>query len=290
MSDSLRQRSPLVFPTSSFRYTPLEHVRTVLVGFVQGLFAQAPAGEYRWDPDEDKTEIIIRDENILHPEVIGARPAVNLSRGAIQFYGLGFDDVTNYQATTGKKTKAVLIPGTHTIHVSSRSEIEADNLAWVIAEHIWLLRDLLMQQGFYEIGRNISIGAPSQPNSIVQGDAGEEWYLVSISVPWQFPRQSAMTPLGKPILESIELNIQAKGKVVQAPQGWPDADFELPVNIQREFPPPYADTSDAYNGTPNPLGTRQDLHKQPHPLNPAQTVTVKTIKPYRSTPKRGTPI
>lgn len=271
------------FPGSSFKYTPMQHVRVVIASFLQGLFSQAPLGQFHWDPDDDRTEIIIRDENPIHVEKIGARPAIGLTMGACQFYSLGMDDMYSFDFALERKVKTVLVPGTMTINVCSRIDIEAHNLAWVISEHLWLLRELLLKAGFFEIGRNIQIGPPSPAGSIVSNDSGDEWYCSSLSVPWQFARKSAFTPLGQQIANSIELRVrQASSSVGEGGGGPALAGNEYPIRVRESFPESFAPgASDVYGKTPDPAGERTySLPVAPHPLNPAKLVVVETIRPW----------
>lgn len=273
------------FPGSSFKYTPLRHVRVLLVSFVQGLFAEAPVGNYRWSLDDEKTEIIIRDENPIHVRVIGMRPAITFTIGACQFYSLGMDDLYTYDASIDRKVKTVLVPGTMSINCCSRVDLEAHDLAWVISEHIWLLRDLLLKAGFFEIGRNIQIGPPTPAGSIVSNDSADEWYCSTVSVPWQFSRKSAFTPLGQTIANSIELRVHEQTRLLTDGRGGPAiAGHELPANVHEQFPPSFAPgASDVYDRTPDPAAERTySLPTAPHPLNPAKIVYVETIRPFRS--------
>lgn len=260
------------------------------MSFVQGLFAGAQPGEYHWTPDEQTTEIVIRDENPINVEKIGARPAINFTIGAVQFYSLGMDDMLGYDFKNAKKTKSVLVPGVTTINVSSRTDIEAHNLAWVVSEHIWLLRELLMKEGFFEIGRGINISPPTPAGAVIQGDQGDEWYCSAISVPWQFARQSAFTPLGQNIANSIEATVNANTAKYFESTGWPAADHELPVNISEQPPAQFAPlASDAGGRSPDPAGvTSNPLPRVPHPLDPSKTVVVRVVKPHRANP-RGNP-
>jgi hypothetical protein len=280
------------FPGSSFKYTPLQHVRVLLLSFIQGLFAEAPSGAYRWNPDEQSTEIIIRDENPIHVDVIGMRPCISLTMGAINFYSLGMDDMYSYDADLDRKVKVVLIPGTVSLNVCSRVDIEAQNLAWVVAEHLWLLRELLLKAGFFEIGRSISVSPPSPPGSVIAADGADEWVVSTVTVPYQFSRKSAFTNLGYQIVNSIETNIQQRQpQAVDYGRGGPAlAGPEFPVKVTESFPPSFAPgASDVYGKTPDPAGTRTySLPLVPHPLNPAKLVRVQTVRPYRASAfKRG---
>lgn len=280
-------RARNTFPTpsgSGFKTSPLEQARVLFVSFVQGLFAAAPPGEYHWDPDPQKTEIIIRDENPIHVEVIGKRPAINFSLGPVQFYHMGMDDLLEYKFSMARKDKGILIPGTMGINVCSRVDIEAHNLAWIVAEHIWLLRDLFMKRGFFELGRGIQITPPSNPGSIVQGDSADEWYCSTVSVPWQFSRTSALTPLGRTVINNMELALSLNDPKRVESLGWPSSNTaDLPASVH-EFPPaPFAPAASDLYGTPDPAGLKDNpLPKQPHPLDPAKQVIVKVVRPNRA--------
>jgi hypothetical protein len=272
------------FPGSSFKYSPLRHVRVLFVTFVQGLFKASPKNCYHWSEDDEDTEIVISNSNSLDPDVLGKRPAITFTRGPIQFYSLGIDDRVSYDFTTDQKHKGVLVPGTMTINCLSRVELEAEDLAWVVAEHVWLLRDLLMKQGFFEIGRQPQIGSPSPAGSIIANDMGDEYTAVPITVPFQFARDSKFTPLGKQIVGSIQQQLTLATPKTFLSAGAPFHNNEIPVNIAECPPPSFAPAaSDARGGTPDPGGRKSPpfLSKQPHPLDASKTVTVRTVRPFR---------
>ncbi len=276
------------FPQHSFKDTPLTELRVLYAAFVQGLFGAAPAGAYHWSDDLDQTEIVISGETPIKIDHIGARPAISFTRGPVQFYSLGMDDMLRYQYATGQKTKAVLIPGVMSINCVSRSSLECDSIAWIVAEHLWLLREQLIGSGlFFEVGRQPQISAPSPAEGIVTGDGGDEWYATVVSSPFQFPRMSQYTPLNKQIVQSIELQIRAH--LLSARQwssGGPAAShngIEVPIHTCVGLPPAFDPTSsDARGRTPDPAGELPPPPTYvPHPLNPARQVRVRTIHPFR---------
>src|SRR5690606_8972546 len=116
------------------------------------------------------------DEMPLSLETLGDRPGITFTRAPVSFSQLGFDDMLQQDARTGRKTKSLLVPGTMLIHCCARVHLESEHLAFIAAEHLWLLRDLLMKAGFYDVGRNLSIGVTTQAGEIIANDQGEEWY------------------------------------------------------------------------------------------------------------------
>ena len=275
------------FPQNDFRNTPLTQLRVLYAAFVQGLFGAAPPGSYHWSADEGETEIYIFGENPIRTDTIGVRPAVSFTRGPIQFYSLGMDDMLRYQFSTGQKTKSVLIPGVMSINCVSRNSLESESIAFIIAEHLWLLREQLIGSGlFFEIGRQPQISAPSPAEGIVAGDSGDGWYATVVSSPFQFPRMSQYTPLNQRIIQSIELQISARLlKAREWSGGGPAAShngIEVPIHTCVDFPPAFTEASDARGRTPDTAGELPEPPTYaPHPLNPARQVRVRTIHPFR---------
>ena len=241
------------FPGSSFKYTPLKHLRVLFLEFAQGLFGSAPPGAYHWSEDPNLSEIHITDESPVHVETAGQRPAISFTRGAIQFTSLGFDDTEEYKFSSGAQTRTVLVPGNMTVNISSRVDIESEQLAWIFAEHFWLLRQVLRQQGFFDIGRNLMISAPTKGGEVIVGDGADEWYTTSVLCPFQFNRSSTFTPLGQQIVENIATRLSTMSRRVSSLGAPVGGEAGLPVQIVRERPEGFApNASDAYGGTPNP--------------------------------------
>lgn len=275
-------------PLSSFHTTPLTQVRVLYNSFAKVLFRARPPGNLHWAEDES-TEIYITDEVPIGADIVGMRPCISFTRGPIQFYSLGIDDMMGHDLRTGKKTKSVLVPGTMSINCSSRNAIESENIAYWLAEHLWLLREQLMGlDGFFEIGRQQQVSSPSSAEGVISGDSGREWYCTTVTSPFQFPRTSQFTPLNRQIVSEISMQVstrlqqlQCRG-VGQGPAASPNAD--LPQNLQVSPGPSFfPEASDARGRTPDPGGLLPPTPSlAPHPLNPAVTVSVRTTHPYRA--------
>jgi hypothetical protein len=282
MPSKLARTNPLgAFPGSSFKYTPLQHLRWIYARFIQGLFSAAPRGAYHWSDNEDMTEIWVSDENTLDAEKIGLRPAITITRGPIQFVTLGFDDMLGYDAQTGQKTKGVLVPGTMSINCCSRSDLESENLAWIVAESLWMNRDMLMTYGFFEVGRSPQVGAPSPAGSLIQNDGGKEFYATAVTCPFQFYRTGTLTPLGAAIVQGIETRLGTRRPDHVGSDGYPFSGHELPYSAEGQRPAGFSSASDVNGNTPQPGQVAPALPLAPHPLNPAQQVTVRVVRPFQ---------
>lgn len=267
------------FPTS-FKYSPLEYVRVLYCSFVQGLFHASPPGAYHWEPEDDQSEIYISDETPVKAVSMGIRPAVSFIRGPVQFYSLGLDDMLDYDFKTGAKQKSVLIPGIMTINCLSRVDLEAERIAFIIAEQLWANRELLMKKGFFEIGRQPKIGSPSPAGSIVTGDGADELFVVAVQCPYQFYRTTNITPLGAPILRGMDIALRSRTTYVPEPTAPSSPSANPPFLVDGVMPPSFAPEASDVNGfSPNPGYLAPVLPTVPHPLNPAQRVVVRAYRP-----------
>jgi hypothetical protein len=192
-----------------FPEAPLEYVKQIYCGFVQGLFGSlSRESGYHWDADENLNQIVVKDSNSIIGQELNYRPGVLFARGPVQSQTLGFNDRMGYDPSTGQVTKSILIPGTMNINVVSRIPQEAENLAWVISEAIWVHKQMFMDAGFMDIGRFV-VGAPTAAGSLVEGDGGDEWYAVVASSPFQFFRTTVITPLGHKIADNFKISTGA---------------------------------------------------------------------------------
>lgn len=286
MPSRVTRTEPRVPGENPWAESPLERVRVLYVAFVKGLFGAAPPGFYHWGPGEE-SEIYISDESPVKSERIGQRPAISFTRAPVQFYSLGLGDIDGYNFETGQTRKSVLVPGTMSINCLSRTDLESERLAWIVGEHLWLLREKLMKLGFFEIGRQPSISSASPAESLVANDGAEEWFCTSVQSPFQFPRSSQVTPLNQQVLSGIELQLRLACQEWVGSRGWPaSSNADLPVEVIERVPPTWAPSAtDTYGRTPDagqpgaaPAG------KTYHPLNPTVEVELKSVNPYR----RGT--
>mgnify|MGYP000942948664 CR=1 FL=1 len=281
MSGKVPETAPTPEIPNSFKYTPLEQLRAVFVGFVQGLFNSAPNGCYHWEPDENDTEIVIQDEGVLRSETVAKRPGVSIVRGPLQFSTLSLDDMEKYDMDIGRKTKSVIVSGTMVINCVSRVSLESEKIAWIVAEHIWLLRDYLLRAGLFDTGRGAQLGAPSPAGSIVADDKGDEFVVTPVAMPLQFVRRSSFMPLNQNIVNNIIYRISTNiPGSISAGQGAALSTHEQPVGVYA-CPPGsfYPGASDAYGKTPRAGAEPQRLVKVPHPLNPAREVFVRQVRP-----------
>lgn len=193
---------------TSSRSDPLQYIRESYVRFFQGLFSARPAGDLRWTNDQ-RTELDVLSEVPVTPEQFHQRPVITVTRSPVQWTQLGFDDMTSFDPSNGRKVKAAILSGTVVINCCSSSSIESENIAFFCARYLWLLRDVIMQTGyFYDIGRNLQVGSPSPAGAIIPSDQAVEWYATTVVSPFFAKELSSVQPLNSPVLRSIQLRLQ----------------------------------------------------------------------------------
>lgn len=122
------------------------------------------------------------------------------------FQGVGIGDHAYVDQATGAYVKMDMIPTTTTVSVLSRIPMEAEQLAWFIAEHMWLLRLELMKGNNFimYMGQRPQIGPPSPAGSLVGGpDTESDWIVVQVSMPVHLQHMAVAMPLNKKIISGI---------------------------------------------------------------------------------------
>lgn len=194
--------------------SPLVRFQRVIVGFIRGLFAQCPAGSYHWEPtngaaqDQEGSEIWIGTETPINPEITAKRPAVVVGRGPAAFHGVGLGDTAYIDTRTGGHVKMDMIPTTLNVNVVSRIPMEAEELAWFIARHMWVLRNEILRDNPFILytGQRPSLSPPSAAGSLVGGpDTESDWIVVTVSMPVYLQHMEVAIPLNKKVLQGISV-------------------------------------------------------------------------------------
>ena len=193
------------------------NIKRVLVRFLQGLHAHCPVGAYRWAPEQPEaqdhagSEIWIGSDNPINPDVVGDRPAVTVLRGPGSFQGVGIGDLAFVDMRTGSEVLMDILPVTVTVNVLSRVPAEAEGLAEFEAEHIWILRKLIVknEEGIMYIGNRLNVSPPTPAGSLVGPDTEHNWVVCSVMVPVYLQKSMVRMPLNKRVLNRADVTMTA---------------------------------------------------------------------------------
>jgi hypothetical protein len=208
---------------SSWAENPLFHISRVCLGFLQGLFSEAPKGCFHWVADREQSEIVITDDLPIDYDVVNKRPAIASVRSATAFGNVAMDNMMETNLKTGSRLCTDLISGHITFNCLSRTKVEADNLGWLVGRHIWIFRHVFLRSGFHEFGLGIQIGAPSPAGLLVSGAGDTEILTVPVTSPFRFQWTERITPLNTTTVGSMEFTmcsrIQALTGITEAAEG-----------------------------------------------------------------------
>ena len=210
MTSSAVQTAAPQLAGSSWADNPLEHLVRLCVIFAQELWREAPRGFFHWDEDQEHTEITITDDAPISPDVAEKRPAIVTVRSQTGWAGIGLDQMRDLKIRTGERVITDLLSGNVTLNCMSRVKTEAEYIAWVTANHFWVLRYILLKLGFHDIGQRIQVTAPSPPGAIISGDTEAEIVNVSVVVPFHFQHTVKVTEEGLVVLKKMETTVQTR--------------------------------------------------------------------------------
>lgn len=209
---------------------PMAAVRHI-TDFVKWSFSKLPRGGYHWDadtessPEQSGSEVHISADTPIDVEKVGARPAITVTRGQAVFQGVGLGDLAYHDLATGTKVQMDLMPTTILVNCLSRIDIEADGLAWFVAEQIRGFRDAIikLENKILYIGAHVGISAPSPAGSLVAAGPDQGWCVVVVSFPAFLQHATTTMPLNKRILNGFSMRmttrIDEKTKPVSLLQG-----------------------------------------------------------------------
>lgn len=192
---------------SSWEEDPLTHVTWVTLNFLQGLFSYAEEGTYRWAADPKLTEIIITQENPIESEVINKRPAIVAVLGQAAFAGIALDQLADYNFRTGERKHTDIISGRITLNCIARKLTPARKLAWLVARHCWIMRRILLKQGFHDFGQRTIVMGATPPGALVQGAVEPESMNVPVVVAYHFQWQDQIRQTDLETVQAIETHI-----------------------------------------------------------------------------------
>lgn len=185
---------------------PYLYIQELFVRYLQGLFNFLPAGEFHWEPDDEVSEILIRGEAPLNPEVVGKKPAITVILGPTSFAGIGINNMLSKSLATNKEVRTDLMSGNLVVYCLATNDVITMRLAHIVAHHVRAQQRLLESEGgFHSIARPFpTVMSPSPPGSLVAGDP-EGLVMVQVNIPYQFQWTWSTEPRQARRLRSLDL-------------------------------------------------------------------------------------
>lgn len=215
---------------------PLSHFTKIFVRFLQVVFSTFPAGDYRWCPDMETTDLVISDQGMMGREVVEKKPLIAVTRGAAQWLNISMDQFKSFDFETGKRTHTDLVGAAMVYNCVSREGLEAQRLAWIAGYATRTLkRSLLRMPGMHRVGENVDYGPEVDAEGVVPDTKG--YRLVQVSVPFFFQDSYGIAPVDNLLLKDLDLRLtsEAVSLPVQQPALRPPAIGGRVLSTQKVF-------------------------------------------------------
>ncbi len=188
---------------------PLAYILRLYVQFLKGLFNFMPTGAFRWEPDNDVSEIVIRAEAPLDMKTVGRRPCLTVVMGPYQYQGLGIDNMMYFQPVTERRVRSDLLSGHLVVYCLAESDLIAQRLGHLVIHGTRTSqRTLESRGGFHQIGRpGMSANSPSPPGGLVTGDP-QGLIMVQVNIPFTFQWTWSTEPKAPSQNRSIDMITQ----------------------------------------------------------------------------------
>ena len=178
----------------SWAETPTIMLRRAILAFLQGLFGYADKGNYKWHADIEDTEIVITDETPVNGAVVGHRPAITTVRGPLAFAGLTLDTRQSSSMLSPMEKYTDMVSCTMSVNHLSKNDLESERIAWYTANHVWLLRKLILKDTPVHAIQVPQVGAPSPAGALVAGDPNGDWVNTPVALPVFLQVYGVVTP------------------------------------------------------------------------------------------------
>lgn len=132
------------------------------IEFLQVIFSRRARGQLKWDKDITNTEIQISDVHAVNLTNKNQRPMIIAVRGPLGWQGLGLggNSLESRNMPTGDRIHNDLLTGSIALNCISREGVEAEQIAYLVANSFKFFGSELRKFGFFSI-KSLNIGAES---------------------------------------------------------------------------------------------------------------------------------
>jgi len=193
--------------TTDIRTSPLAHGKRIFMYFLQELFRDPNPTGFRYMDDDKETGIIIKGAFAKDQETYNTKPIIAVDRGGAQIQSRTLGSIEFVDYKTGGYTRTELIPFSLIARVLSENEYTAEQIAYFVASTTFLLRHVLIRQGFYHVGNQMVINPPMQPVGVVPADQAG-LVMIQITMPCSHLMTGRFVPINRPYLKDTHTIIK----------------------------------------------------------------------------------
>jgi hypothetical protein len=195
---------------TDIRSSPLAHAKRVFTFFLQELFKQDNPTGLLYSNDVKVTGIIIKGAYAKNQETYQKKPMIVVDRGGAQIASRTLGSIENVDYRTGGYTRTEQVPFSLISRVVSENEFEAEKVAWFIASTAFILRHVLIRQGFYYVANQMMVSPPTPPMGLVPGDQ-TNLVMIQLQLPCSHLMTGRFVPLNRPALSDVSTKLVDSG-------------------------------------------------------------------------------
>jgi hypothetical protein len=199
-------------------YMPHQVIKNYALETCQLLFGEGNPTGYVWNPDQEKTGIMIVDKHSFDLEAVGTTPTIVANRGPQGWMKTsGFRQMQSLDFRTDRRTYTDLVRGGVILSCFSRHGLEAEDLAGYLFSSFQIFRDVLRKiarqgiivphhLGFFKIEAS-NMGE----EALVKSNSRPEISVVPVAIQASVQRRYAVEPQNSRKLQKINVRTSRSG-------------------------------------------------------------------------------
>lgn len=186
---------------------PLAHAKKIFLFFLQELFAKTNPTGLIWRQDPKETQLVIKSSFARNVETNNKKPMILVDRSNAQIASRTLGSIEHVDYRTGGYVRTEQVPFSLVCRILTENEYATEKIAWYISFSTFMLRHVLIRQGFYYVGNQMMISAPTPPPvGLVPGDQ-TNLVMVQMQLPCSHLMTGGFTPLNRPILQDVSTKL-----------------------------------------------------------------------------------
>lgn len=197
---------------------PHQVIKNYALETCQLLFGEGNPTGFTWNPNQEKTEIMIVDKHSFNLDVVGTTPTIVANRGPQGWMRTsGFRQLQSLDLRTDRRTYTDLVRGGVILSCFSRHGLEAEDLAGYLFESFQVFRDVLRKiarqgtivphhLGFFKIEAS-NMGE----EALVKSDSRTDISVVPVAIQASIQRRYAVAPRESRKLQKVNVRTSRSG-------------------------------------------------------------------------------
>lgn len=196
---------------------PHQIIKNYALEVCQLMFSGGGPINIHWDPDQEKTQILIVDKYSFNLDQVASTPAIVANRGPQSWMrSSGFRQMQSMDMRTDRRTHTDMVQGSVVLSCFAREGIEAEEIAGFLFEGFQQIRDILRKIGSRGIMVPGHLGmfkiesSSMGEEALVKSNSRPDLSVVPVALSVMVQRRWAVTPANMK-LQNVDLRTSRNG-------------------------------------------------------------------------------